>query len=324
MKEHVKSIYEKLVDKKLKPLTKINNSLIYTHKECDWLYKLQRLGVRSRIPSIPLKTGSLLHVGMAVMYGKRIVKPGKRFNKMIRIFEQKWSRNLAVNVTSKFIERMDRQFAVIKGILYGMAYQHKIERDLDLYEIVQIESKISGVPLLYGVKLYGTPDVVMRDRKTKELVIMDHKSTSVIDEDYRKRMDVSAELQSDKQLVQFLFKEPVNKGFYNVLQKFNIYQKKTESRSDFHERMMQLYMETEFHYRFPADLSTNQPWLSNIHQRLQIISYQHENNYFPMNDNSCVKFWRCSMLDFCSSRKDSVFKTYYHFAQTEKDAKKKS
>ena len=319
-----KSYFEQLQERELPHPQTLNNSRLSMYKKCQWLYKLYSMGIRSKMPYIPFSVGTMVHLMLAVFYKKGIHKlRDPRFEKVMDILEDRWNRNIAANINPEYMKKMNRQFLIIRGIGYGLMHQHIIEEDLDKYEVLQIESQIS-TPLLYGVHWEGTPDIVVRDRKTKELTHFDHKSASRVDDSYVRNLNVGVELEGDKILIEQLFKEPVKYGYFTILQKHYLYERKNESIEAYAERIVELYQETKFHFRYKKDYTktSNEHYVRQSGKWIKQIQASHLNNSFPMNDESCVGFYDCSMLEFCSKRTDHTFKNYYKIVKPVKKKKK--
>lgn len=329
MPDPVRSYFEQLQEKELPFQQTLNNSRLSMYKKCAWLYKLYSMGVRSKMPYIPFSVGTMIHLMLAVFYKKGIHRlKDPRFTQVMDILEDRWNRNLAANIQPEWMKKMNRQFLVIRGIGFGLMAQHIIEEDLDKYTVLQIESQISA-PLVFGVRWEGTPDIVVRDKKTKEITHFDHKSASRVDNSYVRSLETGVELEGDRLLIEQLFKEPVTHGFFTILQKHYLYERKNESIEAYAERIVEQYKDTKFHFRYRKDYtpSSNQHYVKQQSRWIRFIENSHLNNSFPMNDESCVGFYDCSFLEFCSKKSNHVFKNYYKIVKpvdrVEKKKKKK-
>ena len=59
----------------------------------------------------------------------------------------------------------------------GMDYLNNIDLDLDSYEILGVEMKVEFE--LFGKKFIGFIDLLVKDKSTDEIIIIDHKSASI-------------------------------------------------------------------------------------------------------------------------------------------------
>lgn len=318
--EERKSLFAQLQERKLKPVRALNNSRLSMYKKCNWLYKLYQMGVRSKVPYIPFSVGSLTHIMLAVFYKKKIYRESDpRFKEVMRILEDRWNRNIAFSVSPDYHKRLDRQFMIICGIAYGMMEQRIVEKDLDEFEVLQTESMLTA-PLLHNVRWDGTPDIVLRSKALKELTHFDHKSTSVINDSFMRNLAVGVELEGDKLLIEQLFKEKVKYGYYNILQKHRFQERKGETREAMAQRIVETYRGTKFHFRYKKDYDKlgQENYINQQHHWIRQLQESHMNNRFPMNDESCVGFYDCQMLDFCSKKEDHIFKNFYQIVKKEK------
>ena len=58
-----------------------------------------------------------------------------------------------------------------------MDYLDNIDLDLDSYEILGVEKKVEFE--LFGKRFVGYIDLLLRDKQTDEIIIVDHKSASI-------------------------------------------------------------------------------------------------------------------------------------------------
>lgn len=324
MENQEQSKFDRFAEHRLKPIKSLNNSGLMQFKTCPWKFKLWKMGIRPKTQYIPFAVGSLIHIGIATLYTRRITRASDRFYQMLDILEQKWNRNLSVNTTPEYMKRMDRQFFLMRGIFYGLVKQRIIEKDLDEYEVLQSESKL-GAALLYGMTWEGTPDLVLQHKKDKWYTHFDHKSTSRVDDNFAKSLNTSVELEGDKFLIEQVHGIELKCGFYNVLQKHYLYERKNESRELYAERVLEQYKETKFNFRIRKDytpeLKAN--WLKQQGNWIKMLRHCETDNDWPMNDESCTGIYNCDMLEYCSSRKDHIFDALYHKVKTVKKGRKK-
>lgn len=59
----------------------------------------------------------------------------------------------------------------------GAEYLNMIDMDFSRYEILGVEKKVSFV--LFGKEFVGYIDLLLQDKKTKEIIIVDHKSSTI-------------------------------------------------------------------------------------------------------------------------------------------------
>ena len=205
--------------------------------------------------------------------------------------------------------------AILKGVIEG--YPVRYMDDCDLFDAVALEQVISGEILnpetgrpareyAYGGKVDGLV-ILKKDVegfKAGDLLLMENKTTSKIDEAYFER------LQLDSQLLLYslyLWRElgaPIAGTLFNVILKPSLRQKKSESEAEYHQRLrLEMDWPEQYHRRF---LRFPKIRLQEIQKELwaakNIIAKARQEGVFTMNSSACFDFHRkCDYWALCSS-----------------------
>ncbi|MDY0297010.1 MAG: PD-(D/E)XK nuclease family protein [Acidobacteriota bacterium] len=205
--------------------------------------------------------------------------------------------------------------AILKGVreYYPILYMD----DFDLFEPVAVERVISGEILnpetgrpareyAYGGKVDG---LVMLKKdvecfKEGDLLLLEHKTTSRIGEDYFERLQLDSQLLLYSLYLSRELGSPIAGALFNVILKPSLRQKKSESEAEYHQRL-RLEMDWSEQYRRRYLRFPDQK-LMEIQKELwdakNVIAKARQEGVFTMNSSACFDYHRkCDYWSLCSS-----------------------
>lgn len=205
--------------------------------------------------------------------------------------------------------------AILKGVreYYPILYMD----DFDLFEPVAVERVISGEILnpasnrpardyAYGGKVDGLI-MLKKDAegfKKGSLLLMEHKSTSKLDEVYFERLQLDSQLLLYSLYLSRELGAPIVGTLFNVILKPSLRQKKSESEAEYHQRLrLEMDWPEQYHRRF---LRFPDQRLQEIQKELwdskNIIGKARQVGIYTMNSASCWDWHRrCDYFSLCAS-----------------------
>ena len=206
--------------------------------------------------------------------------------------------------------------AILKGVreYYPILYLD----DIDLFEPVALEKVISGEILnpetgrpareyAYGGKVDGLV-ILKRDIegfKAGDLLLLEHKTTSKVDEAYFERLQLDSQLLLYSLYLSRELGASIAGVLFNVILKPSLRQKKNESEAEYHQRLrLEMDWPQQYHRRY---LRFPEMRLQEIQKELwdakNIIAKARLENVFTMNSSACFDFHRrCDYWALCSSQ----------------------
>jgi len=207
---------------------------------------------------------------------------------------------------------MEKEEQVVGGIPYG--YIDHYETDLLDWEIIAVEEQVraaildpkTGQPSEtydYGMVL----DMVVRERSTGEYVLVEHKTTSQLNEAYWRKLELDPQL-SGYWLGCHAKGWPITKIIYNVIKLPGIRQRQTESRKSYYDRIREeLTMQPEKYFHRKPIYRTQEQLLEFLDGTWRWIKFIDRLWGRPMQDwlksdiIACTRFNRtCEFLDVCA------------------------
>jgi hypothetical protein len=214
------------------------------------------------------------------------------------------------------IDLTPKSQAMLKGVqeYYPILYMD----DLDLFEPVAMEKVISGEILnpetgrpareyAYGGKVDGLV-ILKKDTegfKEGDLLLMEHKTASKVDEAYFERLQLDSQLLLYSVYLARELSAPIAGVLFNVIQKPSLRQKKNESEVEYHQRLrLEMDWPEQYHRRY---LRFPDQRLQEIQKELwdakNIIAKARQTEVFTMNSAACFDYHRkCDYWALCSSQ----------------------
>ena len=213
------------------------------------------------------------------------------------------------------IDLTPKSQAILKGVreYYPILYMD----DCDLFDPVAIEQVISGEILnpetgrpareyAYGGKVDGLV-ILKKDVegfKAGDLLLLEHKSASKIDEAYFERLQLDSQLLLYSLYLSRMWGAPIAGTLFNVIQKPSLRQKKSESEAEYYQRLrLEMNWPELYHRRY---LRFPEMRLHEIQKELwdakNVIAKARQEGVFTMNSSACFDYHRkCDYWSLCSS-----------------------
>lgn len=288
----------------------ITNSMRGTYTTCRrkfWLEYGQRLKLRGTKHYFAV--GQWVHKELELMYTSRKFDMGamrKRINESMKSV-------LAQAATADHQEKLVHGAAIAMGVCTAYADMY-LKHDLARMKFPELEKSFGPFPI-NGTrwKYSGVRDGMVEwiapddryDAKRGETALLENKTTAAMDANYFARLPI------DNQILGYLWAKREEGGkqptsvLYNVMQKSRLRNKKTESRSQYLDRIVDDYRinRTKYFYRekvlfFPGMLDVFQRSLVDTVNELEWCMKQ---NTWSMNDRACMALGRCEFFPLCSS-----------------------
>ncbi len=213
------------------------------------------------------------------------------------------------------IDLTPKSQAILKGVreYYPILYMD----DLDLFEPIAVEKIISGEirnpvsgrparEYVYGGKVDGLV-MLKKDAegfKENDLLLLEHKSASKVDEAYFERLQLDSQLLLYSLYLSRELGAHIAGTLFNVIQKPSLRQKKSESEAEYYQRLrLEMNWPELYHRRY---LRFPEMRMQEIQKELwsakNIIAKARLENVFTMNSGACFDYHRkCDYWTLCSS-----------------------
>ena len=205
--------------------------------------------------------------------------------------------------------------AILKGVMEGYPVRYK--DDCDLFDSVALEQVINGEILnpetgrpareyAYGGKVDGLV-ILKKDIegfKAGDLLLLEHKTTSKVDEAYFERLQLDSQLLLYSLYLSRELGAPIAGTLFNVILKPSLRQKKNENEDDYHLRLrLEMNWPEQYHRRY---LRFSEIRLQEIQKELwnakNVIAKARQEGVFTMNSSACFDFHRkCDYWALCFS-----------------------
>lgn len=277
----------------------LSNSARTTYLNCrkqfEWQY-LRRLSPRA--VSVPFLVGGLVHNGLEHMY-----KLGRFDEDAERAAVKKACAVAArtAGMTQTQSDRVYQQSAMIMGILKGYA-KYYLERDLARWEVLEAEAAFE-YKLRNGWSAVGKRDMVVRERKSKKIILVEHKTAATIDADYVAKLPLDAQIIGYVRSLQKSLGKLPDGVCYNVIKKVAIRQKQTESFNGYLKRVEDVYFKEPANYFYRETLSFTAKNVEDFAQELDKFSEEMDRsikeNFFYKNTSHCTRYGVCPYMRMC-------------------------
>lgn len=277
----------------------LSNSARTTYLNCrkqfEWQY-LRRLSPRA--VSVPFLVGGLVHNGLEHMYALG------RFDEDVERAAVKKACSIAAKtagMTQVQSDRVYQQSAMVMGILKGYA-KHYLERDLAKWEVIECEAAFEyGLP--NGYKAVGKRDMVVRERKSRRLILVEHKTAATIDADYVAKLPLDAQIIGYVRSLQKALGKLPDGVCYNVIKKVAIRQKQTESFNAYLKRVEDVYYKEPANYFYRETLSFTAKNVADFATEIERFSEEMDRSikekFFYKNTSHCTRYGVCAYMRLC-------------------------
>jgi hypothetical protein len=277
----------------------LTNSARSTFLNCQQKYQYSYIyGLAPRAPSIPFLVGGLFHNELELMYtsGKLNEKAMRK-----RVGDACEAACRFPGMKADASDAIWMQQAVVCGMVKGYN-QHYLKKDLAMFEVVEAEGSFFA-KLPGGWTYHGKKDMVVRRKKNKKLVLMEHKTAGRIDAGY------VAKLPMDNQILGYGWAQRESAGekfdeiIYNVTKKPQIRQRQTESLHQFFKRVEDDYYLNPGTYFYRETLLFSDKDLDRFGAQLKKFTVKideaQKNNDFIQNAGHCTAMGTCPFMKLC-------------------------
>lgn len=277
----------------------LTNSARSTFLNCPQKYQYSYVyGLAPRRPSIPFLVGGLFHNELEEMYKSGKLSPNAAAQRVGDACEEACK---FPGVRAEDSDNIWMQQAVVMGMVKGYA-QLYLKKDLEKYKVVEAEGSFKA-QLDRDWTYTGKKDLVLQERKSKALVLMEHKTAGRLDAAY------VAKLPMDNQILGYGWaqREQAGKKFdkiiYNVTKKPQIRQTQKESIKQFMKRVEDDYHLNPGTYFYRETLLFSDNDLDRFGTQLRKFSRnidraQREDDFFQ-NAGHCTAMGTCPFMRLC-------------------------
>ena len=179
-------------------------------------------------------------------------------------------------------------------------------------QVVQLEKKYKGLPIYNplstkrSIKAKWSFIADMVVRLSDGLWLVEYKTASQLGNDYIAKLDIDNQVSSYITYLEKELNEPIRGIIYRVLKKPSIRLKKTETPTQFLERLESLFAEQSedylIEYRFRRSRDEINEFKSDLWNQTQYILAAHRKKTWPRNTQSCVMYGRCEYFPICKKQ----------------------
>lgn len=279
----------------------LTNSARSTFMNCRRKYQYSYVyGLATRRPSIPFLVGGLFHSALDRCYSNGF-KLDLDEEKCIAEKEcEKASQ--APGLTAEETDKIWTQSATVFGLLSGYKKQW-LAQDKARWDVVEAEGAFD-VELPNGWRYRGKTDLVVKDKKTKAVKLVEHKTTSRLDAGY------VAKLPLDNQILGYIWaknqeKLGIKEVVYNVARKPTIRLKQSETLEAFAKRLVEEYLLNTTTYFYRETLVFNPDDVERFRRELFKFSAEidrcEEEKFYYQNTTQCTAYGVCPFMALCTN-----------------------
>jgi len=287
---------------KLKPFPygkDMTNSARSTFMNCRRKYQYSYVfGLAPRKPSIPFLVGGLFHDALDRCYSSKFKL---NIDKEKAIAEKACEKaSHAEGMTAEESDKIWIQSSIVTGMLEGYKKQW-LKQDQAKWDVIEAEGQFD-VELPNGWRYRGKTDLVVRDRKTKKVKLVEHKTTSRLDAGY------VAKLPLDNQILGYIWAKNqerlgIREVVYNVTRKPTIRLKQSETLEEFCRRLREEYTLNTATYFYREALTFDPKAVDSFSDELKRFMEEvdrcQDNNYFYQNTTQCTQYGPCPFMKLC-------------------------
>ena len=278
-------------------------------------------GLEARTYQRPLEFGSIGHKFLELWY--KSLKDNTVYDAMAVAEQIKLARGF-----DGFDAYSLQQFETDVFTACGMieAYIQHYKTDIENYEILLIEEMVNYETEINGIRLRGVPDLILKEKKSNFVWVVDHKFLAQITEGMVKKLPLDYQVHAYLKMVKpwleknhpTLFLRGV---IYNIVRKPSKRLKKDQTLSEYQKELFEDYLlrPSEFFYR-EMPIVTPQ-LMQNFDGFLDIITMDIKEKVasgkFLQNIFACDNYGQCAFLDLCLYGNASR----HLYKETERDVK---
>ncbi len=272
------------------------STFAWCRKKFEYQY-LKRLSKKTA--AVYFFVGGIWHNVLSYVYGHLNDSPESLVLHTKKMIDAAVDKELTKPLVDTYILELEKARATLIGMSSGYITKY-LAQDKKIWKVLTIERSFK-IPLNNGWKVAGKIDLQVSDRGLPALV--EHKSTGQLDAGYVARLPVDMQIQEytwamfhDKQFVK------PQKVIYNVTQKSNYRQRKSETIDTFCDRVSEDYVINPTKYFYRESLSVI-PKLDLFEEELYNITKEIdrciEQQNFYRNTSVCTLRGQCQFLPIC-------------------------
>lgn len=279
----------------------LTNSARSTFMNCRRKYQYSYVyGLATRRPSIPFLVGGLFHDALDRCYssGGFTMDIDAEYAIAAKACEKAAA---TPGLTPEESDKLWVQAVTVKGLLAGYQKQW-LPQDAKRWDVIEAEGAFD-VELPNGWRYRGKTDLVVRDKKTKAVKLVEHKTTSRLDAGY------VAKLPLDNQILGYIWaknqeKLGIKEVVYNVTRKPSIRLKQSETLEGFGKRLVEEYLLNTSTYYYRETLVFSKEMVAKfkdeLHKFVQEIDRCEDEKFYYQNTTQCTQYGPCPFMALCA------------------------
>lgn len=305
-------------------LVNFSASKIRQFLSCEKKYEYKYVdGLLPRTYQRALEFGSIGHKFLENWYTH--LKDGGEFNLKAISETIKTDRGLE-DFDSFTTQAFETDLYTVHGMI--AAYTKFYENDPKQWEILAVEQLIDYAQSFEGIHLRGIPDLVVKERNSDFVWIIDHKFLAQITQGLLKKLPLDIQvhmyLKMVKQYINKLYPELKIRGvIYNIVRKPGIRQKKDESLEAFQLRLFKDYSDRPEEFFFREYVIVTEHNIAMFEEFMTNIAIdmkrKHSTGKFIQNVFACDQYGECPYIELCLRGKEAAS---YLFKQIERPPEK--
>lgn len=279
----------------------ITHSSLECFKQCRQKYKNRYLAhIYPVLKSNALEFGSAMHEVLQQLF--ETIEAQQTDN--VTEYEPKESiiSRLCEMIDITTLEQFDK--AKLKGLITG--YVNKwYESDCQKYEIVDVEKEFCK-PLEFGTikhSFVGKVDGIIRDKETGKFYILEHKTASIVDDDYINQKHIDSQTMTYALFIMDTMQIKVSGAVHDLITKQKIRQKKGETDDEFAQRLIDDVSDDNFE-RIVIEFDDNDLVDFRLELNAAIDDLVCCSKYYKCTCSCIGRYGACEYLPFCKNKCD--------------------
>lgn len=289
------------------PFNVLTNSARTSFLNCRmkfyWQYICRLTPIKT---SVPFLIGGLFHEGLELFYADKFKE--KTFRKYI---QKEIEKVMDAAETMEESEMLWLQEAIIMGMLKGYILRYA-KQDKAQWKIIAPETDFVFNLNSSNFKYAGKRDLLVNSRKTKGLVLVEHKTTSILTSGYLSKLPLDNQI-----LVYCMSTKKDNKYnelpstiIYNVIKKSGSRKRQNETFNQFKERVEQEYTDNLQAYFYREVIPVSKKSVEESYNELELCALEIQrcidNGYYYKNSTQCTSYGICPYMPLCLKEKDAI------------------
>ena len=201
---------------------------------------------------------------------------------------------------------------------YGMfqAYTQFYKSDTDKWEIILAEDMLQLPEKINGLTFRGKPDLIVRERNSGFVWVIDHKFMAQVSEGLIKKLPMDHQVHAYMQMTRHWLDStdrkdwPIRGVIYNVVKKSQKRLKQKQTLPEFQQELHDTYLETpdEYFLRQHVIVTDHHIRYFNtfMNQVTKDMAVRQEDKQYKRNIYACDNYGECPFMDLCLNGETSV------------------